>query len=326
MSTPTLVKSWSIDSNNVISFSAAEEQCQKLIYALKEAMVASGGWAVVASSNSTSVKNVGDGSPDLWTAYTDIERASSGAHSWIAIYNSTLDITFVVDCVSSYDYQYDFYVVDGAVNANGTTSAKPTNSGAATTYSNYDVGPGRSGGATQIVWHAWSSSDNKAFRFAARSDGSSSGHFTFFIEEPTNTPDLWLDPVIYALQSSSTSDLGWTVDNFYSTKVNLYARVNGVVYNMYVTGESCDNQDDPIANISVFSPCDLSSDNGYLIQPMGIAGDDVGVRGVNGRIADLWWAPVAMSTGDGILVSASRDFVSFAEFLLPWDNSVPVIS
>lgn len=327
MATPTLVKVWNYDVSNVETFSTLIEHGQKMVWNIKEALVAAG-WVVVASSNASSVVNIGGGSPDLWIASTDAHRASSGVHSWVAIYNSTLDLTVLLDYISSYDYNCDFVVIDGAVNADGTTSLRPTSvSSVEKEYLNMEVCPGRTSSATQFVWHLWYSSGDKAVRFVARSNGSSPGWVGFFIQEPSNVPDLWLDPVVFSFDASATSEIEWLEAQYYNDNIHLTARVNGdMSYEMYISAEAFDTGAAPAPHIATTSPCDLSSDAGYLMGPMGLIGEDVGVRGSNGRLDDMWWAPVAMSVGDTVMVSASRDFICLSDFMFPWNNTVPVIS
>ena len=330
MTVPALVKTWGYDVSNVETFTTDTELGQKMQWNIKEALVTAG-WSVVASCNGdgiTAVKNIGDPSPDLWVAYTDVIQASVGAHSWVALYNSTMDLTFLIDCLATNVYSCDIAIIDGAVNADGTTALRPTTvTGVEKFYSNLDTGPGRPYSATQFVWHAWYSTDNKAFRFAARSNGSNPGHVTIFIQEPSNVPDLWLDPAVFAIQSNASTDVSWTNLLFYQAKITLVTRVNGVMTHlMYISSESHYNGDDPSSRYVDVSPRDLSSDAGYLMCPMGLIGNDVGVRGSNGRIDDMWWGPGSMVIGDTIIESGSRDFICFAEFMLPWNDTVPVIS
>ena len=322
MATPTLVKTWSFDVSNIETCTGDLQTCQKTLFAFKSALI-SAGWAVVASSNQASVSNAG---VDLWATYTDIKRGTTGAHSWIVLYNSTLDVSFIIDFHVTVNYQCDYWMVDGAVNADGTTSLKPTYAGNAESKLNYNSAPGY-GSCTQIAWSAMWSTDEKAFRFFVRSDAGSMGNLSFFIQEPSNTPDLWTDPLIWGISGSTSTDVAWTFGNYYQNKTSLNTRVNGVMtFGMYLTGEGLGSADYPAPGYSVVSPCDLSSDAGYLICPMGLVGTDVGIRGSNGRVDDMWWAPVAMTNGDTVMVSGSRDFIAMADFLLPWNNTVPVIS
>lgn len=326
MSLPSLVKTWNYDVNNVVTHTTTEEQSQKLGYNLKEALVAAG-WSVIASSDKVAVKNVGDASPDLWTDYTKIIREVSGAHSWCAIYNSTLDVTFLIDCLASYDYNYDFYFIGGTLNADGTTSIRPTSvSGVEKFYSNKVVAPGHSYGATQVAWHCEWSSDNLAFRFIVRSNGSQSGSFTLLIQRPSNAPDLWIDPVIITIESQVNADILWTETHYYNLDTHLAALINGVFYNVYISSEAFYNGDMPASMGIGVNPNDLSSDNGYLLCPMGLIGVDAGARGSLGRIDDLFWRPLTMVVGDTMPGNGDKTFICFGDWVLPWNGSVPVIS
>lgn len=326
MSLPSLVKTWSYDVNNIFTWAGIEEGAQKLGFNLKEALVTAG-WSVIASCDKSSVKNVGDASPDLWVAYTDIVRESSGDHSWCAIYNSTLDFTLLIDCLSSYDYNYDFYFIDGTLNTDGTTSARPTSvSGDEEFLSNIEVCPGRSTSGTQSAWHCIYSTDELAFRFVLGSDGTTPGCFNLFIQRPSNTPDLWVDPVVGSLVAAATGVNQFLASNYYYAKTDLHCLVNGTFYNMYISGECFYNSRLPVSLAAGVSPCDLSTDNGYLILPMGLIGNDVGVRGSNGRLDDMWWAPQIMNIGDTLPGGGSKTFVCFGQFIFPWNGSAPVLS
>ena len=326
MSLPTLIKTWAFDVNNVFSYTGATDGGQQMGFALKDSLVTTG-WEVVASSDQADVKNVGDASPDLWTDYTKIIRANSGAHSWCALYSSRLDMTFLIDCLSSYDYQFDFYVIDGVLNADGTILLRPTSvSGVEESFLNEDVLPGRTTGGTQIAWHCGYSTDELAYRFVARSNGSSSGGFSFFAQRPSNVPDLWIDPVVFGLSGSPTADIQWLETLFYSTNANLFAFVNGVIHNMFISSEACSAAGQPVSLMTGTSPCDLSSDAGHLICPMGLIGEDVGVRGSNGRIDDMWWRPLTMTVGDTLPGGGAKTFICFGDFILPWNGTSPVIS
>jgi hypothetical protein len=326
MSLPSLVKTWGYDVNNVFTWANSEEGSQKLGFNLKESLVAAG-WSVIASSDKVAVKNVGDGSPDLWTDYTKLIRESSSNHSWCAIYNATLDVTLLIDCLSSADYYYDFYIIEGSLNANGTTALRPTSvSGVEKFYSDIEVCPSRSLGGTQSAWQCLYSTDELSFRFILRGNGSSSGSFSFFIQRPSNVPDLWIDPVVFALVANAITDVMLTENLFYSAKATLFTLVNGVIFNMYISSESCSNGDAPASMLVGVNPGDLSTDNGHLLCPMGLIGNDVGIRGSNGRLDDMWWKPLTMTTGDTMPGNGDKTFICFGDFVFPWNGTAPVIS
>lgn len=54
--------------------------------------------------------------------------------------------------------------------------------------------------------------------------------------------------------------------------------------------------------------------------------DSVAVKNYGDASPDLWWAPLDMGTGDTVPDDGSRQFCAWAEWLLPWDGTNPVIA
>ena len=80
MSVPALENGpWVFDVNNDCSESTTENCKRHVCWQTKESMVALSVWSVVASSDSSSVKNIGDASPDLWVAWANV-ISGTGAH------------------------------------------------------------------------------------------------------------------------------------------------------------------------------------------------------------------------------------------------------
>jgi hypothetical protein len=68
---------------------------KKLLVAVKNQMISSGGWVVVSSSD-----GVSSGSIDYWVDDTDIVIASEGtAHSWIVLQNNNVKTGFQI-CIN----------------------------------------------------------------------------------------------------------------------------------------------------------------------------------------------------------------------------------
>lgn len=330
MSVPTLAKSWSYDVNNVETYSGDTECAKKLILAFKNALV-SAGWSVEASSDSVAVKNYGDASPDLWDDTSDLVF-DSGDHSWVVVYSAALGVSVLVDCVypvgGIYNHKADLYVVSGHVNADGATNSKPTAAGA--TYSettDNSWAPASADSGTQAVWHAQWSADGKAFRFWARGNGTSkAGALQFLIQEPGGVPDNWGTPVVTDFYGDrGDTELQWNNSRYYNNS-NLRALVSGAWEQVYISAEAFGSGDDPACRTASTTPTDLDSGGGYMILPMGVIGNAVGYRGSLGRMEDLWWAPLDMSTGDTVPDDGSRQFCAWAEWLLPWDGTNPVIA
>ena len=328
MPLPTVAKTWVKTFNTILDVSSNLTRTQKLFFDLKSKMAAAG-WTVTSSSDATTLKNFGDGSPDTWLSYTDLNwgSGSSSQRSWIILENVALSLSVLFDYGTTYEYQFNMYVsMVGFGVANGGVDGSLTSRPTATdehSYLNLDGGLGRAG-STRIVTHAWHTSDGKQFRFWARSNGTTNGSAWVLFGEPGNPPDLWSDPAIYQLVFNYNGGNVPLSDSFYKV-AGTRAVVDGSFYTMYLTGETFGLGDAPMSLIRSVSPSTLSSDSGYLLQPIGLLGLSAGVRGSNGRIPDMWWGPMDMGDGDTLPANGSRQFVKLGDVCLPWDGSVPVI-
>ena len=324
MGLPTLQKTWNYDVNEIRDFAAATdiERARALLFYMKEQLVDSGKWAVEASSDATSYKNVGDADPDLWIDKDDLNRGST-TRSWCILYNSTLGVSLCIDMQTSYDYQCDVYLVKGHYNADGLTTSKPTSANTEITYANTSSALGRDGGSTRVVLHSMWSTDGECFRFYAISNGTNPGVAAFILEKPSNAPDGWTNPIIFDWIGDSNDETWPTLARWY-TGLNIYAEVNGSIHQMYATGEACADGNEPITQRADCNPSDLDTGGGYLLQPMGLYGKDPGIKGSNGRLTDIWWRPIEMAIFDTLPDDGTRQFIAVGKVIWPWNGSVPV--
>ena len=323
MALPIKTKTWVYSNNNTVTMTGGTEAYQQNLFSLKSALV-TGGFVVEASSDSVTAKQLGDANPDLWINYTKVIR-SSGNHSWIVLYHATMKMSFYISCDFSTGDYATAYVVSGHVNATGSISAGPTWSGNHVKFpsQSYTIG---GGSATQLTWHLQYSNDGQCVRYICRSNHTSPGCLILNFQVPSNTPDLWINPLyVFYHNNSASSSLGMEASELYRTKTNNNILVNGSWYNAYLSSESFEDGDLPLSLMSNVSTADLSSAHDHLLCPIGIVGNDVGVRGSLGSLDDAWWRPMAMGIGDTLPDNASRSFICWPDMVWPWDGSVPVL-
>ena len=326
MALPTVSKTWVKTFNTVLNVSSDLNRTQELLFDLKTKMVAAG-WVVTSSCNQTTFKNFGDASPDTWATSADIHLASSGARSWIVLENSVLSLSFLLDCQSSSDYHCDFVISPGFGSANGGTDGSLTSRPTGTLeriFLDSSTAIGGQGGSTRIVTHAWHTADKEQFRFWARSNGTDKGSVFIMFCKPDNTPDLWTDPVIFMFMTKRSEGLNPIASDYY-TVARVRTFIGGNIYNMVLSAETCFSGDVPMTLFSGMNPSELSSDNGYLLQPTGLVGLESGVRGSNGRVPDFWWGPNEMNQGDTLPDNGTRQFVKLGDAVFVWDGSVPLV-
>ena len=81
---------WVFDVNNVVKGDTLAEFGQNLAFAMKEIIAGFSAWDVVASSDGSSVVNIGGGSPDLWLTAANVIRSAT-THSWIIFDNNIIE-------------------------------------------------------------------------------------------------------------------------------------------------------------------------------------------------------------------------------------------
>ena len=194
MGLPTLEKTWSFSTNNILPVSGDGGRTRALLWATKD-MLVTAGWVVTSSSNGTTFKNFGDGSPDTWSDPSVLTRNNT----WVVLENSTLGFFICLDWESSSDYYSDivfsptgFGTAYGG--ANGSLGTRPTaTSQDVRNDPRTDIGVS----STRIVYNIMWTSDGLNFVFSATGNSSSPGAAWLYMGRPSNRPDLWTDGVVW---------------------------------------------------------------------------------------------------------------------------------
>lgn len=344
MGLPTLENGpYVFNVNNRFTESNTTNKTLRGILECKNALVALGGagsiWSVVASCDSTTVKNIGDASPDLWSELADIV-GGSGAHSWCILENGTTGAQLCIDLSNSDErYVHWRYSYGGNFNADGTTSTRPTDSEGtdlkSVSYTTFSSGTG----ANTIVIHAMCSADHKTTRIFTHEKDSSgnNGGTALCIEEAVNTPSEWTatyktvlvkfhDHITLSQTSYLKSPLIKEISDaermvVYMKTAEPYEAWNSV----YATCECYGTLDGGVATPIHELNVSLELQGGYPISPIGLYEAASGSNGGSwGRLRDIYFGQRLHDTLSTYPNDASRLWVKFGCFVVPWNGEQPL--
>jgi len=325
---------WVFSVNNDCSEVAENDTIKHSMWQLKESLVSFSEWSVVASSDSSSVKNIGDGSPDLWTAWADLVWGNPGvAHSWIILENSVTGEQLCIDCNTGvYSWFEVVYSATGSFAVDGTTSDRPTDTESVIIKDRirrtFDAG------LDGAVVHAMISADGKCTRWCiSQRDATYYGGWYVGLEELVETPTVWTsahkrcvfvwDWDISVFNTPSGKDpraLYFDSDRWrcYLEDDTPYAGWDAC----YSTCE-CYNGFNVNGGDAVYRNVNnLTWLGGYSAAPIGIYRVDAERGGSLGRLQDIYWAPYAQDTYD-MSDATKQDWIVFGCFMVPWNDTVP---
>jgi hypothetical protein len=332
MALPALAKTWQLNINNVVVPDANLAWHQKLMLALKNAMIgfASNPWTVVGSSDGTNFDVIPATSNDYWTVYTDLNWFLNTPHSWIVLENvDGLQICIDLNYAGTvYPEQAYFLMSSGGLFTGGDASNRPiatdeisinlTPVGTATIY----FGQETLTPAFDHVWHMWHSEDGTVTRLIGyyqdiphtiwrfeKFQNPRTGHAVPYgcgIFSGGKSSDQ-LNVTDQEDQDIMRSDHGGLEMQIYCmgvgrTALNLMERAEAAVVEE-ISGEAF------FAEIGYDCPT-------------------TGGRGPKGKAFDMWWGQHQVAfDGDTYPNSpTAREFVQMGCFVLPWtgDATVPL--
>jgi hypothetical protein len=283
--TISLNKTWeritNIATGTTITMSVAN-----CLIAAKNAMVASGHWVVLASSDRV---NVGvPGAQDLWVDSTDLVGATAGtAHSWIVLGNDSIESGFAIciDCINSDLRSNAIYCTHQGYNTDGTIQNRPTAVGSECTVHS-GVWWNQSVTSATIRVIVLTSSDGQCTRIIWVYTTSYNGASKVWIFDRIKNPPSWLThPYIAAAPlygatatiASYINFLGTNMAYVYHTKpVTIAYGSIGIVGALGNT--ALGRLADPISG-------------SIPITPIFLVSTETTVPGFFGELYDLYWLP-----------------------------------
>lgn len=331
MAIPALINGpWVFDVNIDCSEASVADTCKHVWWQIKESLVALG-WSVVASSDSVSVKNIGDADPDLWVSWSDVISASSGPHSWIIIESPITGEQVLFDRLVAFETRGNSrFSPNGTFNADGTTSAAPTY-----TFSLGLMSPGYDfidTGADGAIVHVMTSNDGKCTRiFVHQKDGTGYGDAVILLEDPVNTPAAWTGSTKKASYYTAHSTVCSATNTLKSPTVAELSTITeppGIWYAFFPSPLSAPHA---TPTYEVFQGSPVFDNNvlhtglaeGYPIGAIGLYGDHVFGGGL-GKFQDMYWAHGAHDTYDTYDGTGAREWIKLGALLVPWNGSAPV--
>lgn len=317
---------------------------QRILLELKNALVALGGagviWQVVASSDGSSVVNIGGGSPDLWASNSDIINANDGSpHSWAILENQTTGGQLCIDCNNSNDnYCTVVYSYGGNFATDGTTSDRPTTTEAGTIASNTYSFWNTSSEYREFVVNVMASADHVTTRWYIHGRSSISGRYGGWfgsIEAVVNAPSGWTSNPKQLTMYYPGNFESETVADYQSPRLFISDGNSLRCYvetaepyagwlSAYMTCECYQDIDETDRAMPLtWNNADQDVIGGYPVCPIGVfrAGGDQG--GSLGRLRDIYLAQRTHTTLSTYPADASRTWIKFGAYLVPWNGEVP---
>jgi len=337
MSVPSLENGpWTFNVSNTFSDATPANVAAWSVWEIKEILAGFSQWSVVASTDGTTVRQVGAGSPDLWTAYTDIVE-----DSWIILENTTTgeQVCFHMTSPGLSAIEIYWSPLGSYASSGGTTTSPPSASSdeeeifpageAGVYFIGTAVAPDRVSVSGMI------SNDGKCTRiFVRQKEGSTYGTQVLFFEELVDTPSEWTSTnkrCVYKTYQTDFSATGtaqgpvlsdadnqkWCcrVDHASLASANVDAYGTAECYGASLTGGS------GIAIMNVATTLDWVT--GGIASPIGIFRPDISYGGSFGRIQDMYWAPAHHDSLDTYPSGGSKTWIKFGCFLVPWNGSSP---
>ena len=318
MSLPPVTKTWVFAPNNRVSFVSLLDASSRILFGIKNFLVATMGYTVKYSCDGTTGPTSSSDHTDRWlsvsNAATRASTATAGPQSFVVLTNgSGVDILLVYQGSSDDVFKVSFSP-GGLFTPAGTSTQQPTATDEQVCVSG--VSMVTNSATNDRVWHIMATSDKTMFRvFIYRLDVLV---YSFGVEA--------IIPTVNSTVVFTANTVGWSTNNATMTALGAgghvlgtstsnnggVARVNSVNCVLAGCGESFFG--------SVLNPltCDLSA--GAIIVPAGYVSQTAGAAGKLGNRIDCWYAYNTVTPGQGDTLG-DLSHVIFGTAVWPWDGS-----
>lgn len=316
MSLPPPAKTWAFLPNNRVSYVSLIDTSSRVMYGIKNFLVATMGYTVKYSCDGTTGPTSSSDHTDRWASAANVQtRASTstaGPQSFIVLTNGLgVDIMLVFQGISDDIFKLSFSP-SGSFTPASPSTQQPTAADEQITLSNTSVITNL--GTLDRVWHVMASTDKTMFRaFVYRSDSLT---YSFGVEVVNSTASPATNFV--------ASTVGWSTNNQTLTSNNVghalgtaapnnqgVARINSLNCVLAGCGEAyAGSITNPIA-------CDLTA--GAMIVGTGYVSQTTNAAGKVGNRIDAWYVYNSTTPGQGDTFSGLTH-VLFGTTVYPWDG------
>lgn len=336
MSVPSLENGpWAFDVNNTYSDASYANVARWAIWQAKEIIAGfSAHWSVVASTDGSTVKQIGDASPDLWVAATDIVD-----DSWIILENGTTGEQLCFHMTDSNFTAINIYwsATGDYATSGGTTTAPPSVTEVSEIFG-WSAGVYFFGSSTypdSVSVNGMISDDGKCTRIFFRCrEVTTYGTQVILLEELLDTPSEWTSThkrCAYLIDSTEygTGPIGqgprltdmdrqkWDCFLQHATLADAHKEA-------YPTAECYGTSLSAGTGIPIFNvTTSLGWVTGGIACPIGIIRPNNDYGGALGRIQDMYWAPAGDDSLDTYPSGGSKVWIKFGCLLVPWNGSTP---
>ena len=323
---------WTFNVNNLVTVGGVSEWERRATFKLKEVLASFSQWSVIASTDTATVKNIGDASPDLWVDWEDLVT-----DSWIIFENSVTGEQVCFDLISDATYITIMWSATGDFGTDGKTDTRPTSTDGVNIASGDSIFYSASSYTTSV--NGMVSNDGKCTRlFISQKSSTTYGQCGYMVgfEEVADPNSKW---------TSTHKRCAFTsADVIASTTPNGQSPTIGVMddlrWNVHLKDVSSEGNYLVYATCEMYGPMlDPSSSTESLLGHAGglewLDGGGVASRiglwkptgaksGPIGRIQDMFFAPSAHNYNSTYDASGSRAWVKIGCFMLPWNGTAPL--
>lgn len=327
MALPVPDKTWQYNVNQTIADQGTNlASCKRIVRTAKNSLIGFGTlpWTVRYSCNATTAGTAGDG-VDRWTTDADLTFAAT-AHSWIVLRQTGIATNFelCIDLNNATPSLATMVVSFSAGFTGGTTSARPTATDESVVVTGAGYLPNNSASSNTSALHVMQSTDGQCTYLILCSNNVAQAFWMF--QKPKNPVTGWTNPSISLVVSTANTNannlLQATYFNISTTNPIKGRGVSNMDIIMSAEGHGGGLLSSTANGFIVAN--DLSTE--FPIFPIGIFSRTTSNRGRHGQIFDMWTGLEAINNGDTYPNDTTRQFVTFGNFVFPWNGTVPLIA
>lgn len=321
MSLPTVVKTWTITSNNRIPFISLLDTMQRYLFGVK-AFLKSHGYTVKGSASAGT--GAMDG-VDRWTLSTDVTprgAAAGNSQAWVVLTDANgCDLLLAFQGATD-DVARISYSAGGIFVAAGTPQNQPTATDEAVISTGLTLINGTA--SQDRMWFGWVDSTSKLCRFMIARNGLCTGVLwgLELVGSSTVTGGVvvW-SPVVWGFGFVSGSNSGGTVG-----VARVLASSVGTTCVMVWGWETVANQAAVWGNVKI----ELQGARSYHALPLYVGSTTTGARGKFGALFDQWVGRTSGGVDGEVygslrLIGVSGFSANTGGLLWPWDNTTTPI-
>lgn len=319
---PAVAKTWMFTVNNRVAFSSLNDTMSKLLYGIKNFLVATVGYTVKYTCNGTTGPSSSSDHTDRWSSASN--ATTRGANTTSA--NSFAVLTDANGCDVCFSYvgaTDDVARISFSPGGLYVPAGTATNTPTATDENVVVSATSLINSATSLdrVWHCLATNEQKGFRVIVARGASSVGTY-WGVEAVSSRTIVPFSPSVWGFSISATS--GVTFGNIFgstTTGGTIRLLANNISVIGIIEGLNTFNTQ---GGVWQNTKTELQGAIGFPMRPLSIGSSTSGFQGPIAYLIDWWFgrnASGATNWADGDMYGGNKFFGATHGMVWPWDNS-----